>query len=87
MQIALLLQRYKDLGLGSSKRIREIILQTLRESFSMELADNAVEVKDKKVKISISGAARTHFTLLRPEIEKTLRENLSKEGFSVHDIF
>lgn len=86
MQIGLLLQKYAKLGFGQ-KRIKEIVLSTLVDSFSIEIDPKDVEVKDTVVKIKVSGVRKTHMTLMRETIEKTLQENLSKEGFSVTNIF
>ena len=86
MEIGLLLKKYAGLGFAS-KRIKEIVLSTLNDSFSMGLSPADVELKDGEVRIRISGTRRTHFALLRQDIEKALRENLSKEGFSIHKIF
>jgi hypothetical protein len=86
MQIGLLLQKYAKLGFGQ-KRIKEIVLATLSETFSIEIDPKDVEVKDTEVKIKVSGVRKAHMMLLRETIEKTLQENLSREGFSVSKIF
>ncbi len=86
MQIGLLLQKYAQLGFGQ-KRIKEIVLSTLVDSFSIEIDPKDVEVKDTQVKIKVSGVRKAHMALMRETIEKTLQENLSKEGFSVTNIF
>ena len=86
MHIGLLLQKYAGLGY-ESKRIKEIILETFAGSFSMPLEPKDVEIKNGDVKINISGVRRTHFVLMRSQIEKALQENLSKEGFSISKIF
>ncbi len=86
MQIGLLLQKYAHLGFGQ-KRIKEIVLSTLVDSFSIEIDSKDVEVKETEVKIKVSGVRKAHMALMRETIEKTLQENLSKEGFSVTNIF
>ena len=86
MQIGLLLQKYAKLGFAS-KRIREIVMETMNDTFAFGLESKDVEIKDGEVKIKVSGVRKFEFTLKREIIEKTLQDNLSKEGFSVSKIF
>jgi hypothetical protein len=62
-------------------------METMNDTFMFGLESKDVEIKDNEVKIRVSGVRKFEFTLKRETIEKTLQENLSKEGFSVSKIF
>jgi len=85
MEIRFLLEKYKNLGF-SSKRIKEITLKVC-EQFSLKLNSDDIEIKQTEVKIKISGTRRTHFVLVKGKLEKTLQEELQKEGLLVSKIF
>ncbi len=86
MEIGLLLKRYAHLGFNQ-RRIKEIVLTTLRESFSIELEDSDVQVVDTEVKIKVSGVRKAHMTLLRGKIEEAIQKDLQKEGLFVSKLF
>ena len=86
MEIGFLLQKYAKLGY-STKRTKEIVLQSLQDDFSIILDPKNVEVKDNEVKLKVSGVRRTQFVLLKTSIQNKIKEKLEKEGIVVSNIF
>jgi hypothetical protein len=86
MEIGFLLKKYARLGY-SLKRTKEIILQVLKDDFSISVDPKDVEVKDNQVKLKISGVRRTEFVLLRSKIEESIQIKLKEEDIVVSKIF
>jgi hypothetical protein len=86
MEIGFLLKKYARLGY-SLKRTKEIILQVLKDDFSISIDPKDVEVKDNQVKLKISGVRRTEFVLLRSKIEESIQIKLKEEDIIVSKIF
>lgn len=86
MEIGFLLQKYAKLGY-STKRTKEIVLQTLQDDFSITVDSKDVEVKDNEVKLKVSGVRRTQFVLLKGSIQDKIKEKLEKEGIVVSSIY
>lgn len=86
MEIGFLLKKYARLGY-SLKRTKEIILQVLKDDFSISIDPKDVEVKDNEVKLKISGVRRTELVLLRNKIEELIQAKLKEEDIIVSKIF
>lgn len=85
MEISFLLQKYAKLGY-SLKKTKEIILQVLKDDFSISIDSKDIDVKDTEVKLKISGVRRVEFVLLRSKIEEAVQSRLKEEGIIVTKI-
>ncbi len=85
MEIKFLLEKYKNLGF-SQKRIKEITFEVFKQ-FSFSLNPGDIQIKDNEIKVMFSGTKRTHFVLIKKNLEEKIKEDLKKEGFSVFKIY
>lgn len=80
-----LLQKFQSFGLTEHK-IKDSLIEILKEDLNLNLERKHLELKDRRLRVMISGPVKTGIVLKKNQILEKLNSKIEKTGVQVLDI-